>query len=271
MLLAGMLVLLIAGCGSIGGGDSPTAVPTATVWPTVNDAAEASSPQASPPWQMNEPTSASSPVVATTEAPASPAASLPVEDRSSPASVVELETVPATAVSTAAAPVATPEAPAVATPQPVTATEPTTATTANPSSASVEQQANPETGDGTSGAPAVSDLPARTPSSASPATPIANPVASPGAAVIVTSCTPTDVPAFTGSSASFITTADVNIRVGPGTDCDLAADILSQGTLLTVTSGQVIRDGQPGTTWVRVDVDGLEGWVSTEFLEPDGE
>jgi len=63
----------------------------------------------------------------------------------------------------------------------------------------------------------------------------------------------------------------VNIRVGPGTDCDPAADILPQGTLLTVTSGEVTREGQPDATWVRVEVEGLEGWVSTQFLEPDGE
>ncbi|MGN6033349.1 MAG: SH3 domain-containing protein, partial [Thermomicrobiales bacterium] len=203
--------------------------------------------------------------------PATPAASLPVEQRSSPASVVELETVPATVVGTAVAPVATPDAPAVATPQPVAATEPPAETTPNPSSAPVEQQANPETGDGTSGPPAVSDLPARTPASGTAATPASSPAAGPGAAVIVTNCAPSDVPAFGGSNASFITTADVNIRVGPGTDCDPAADILPQGTLLTVTSGPVIRDGEPGTTWVRVDVDGLEGWVSTEFLVSDGE
>lgn len=271
VLLAGMLVLLVAGCGSIGGGDDPTQVPTATVWPTVNDAAEASSPQASPPWQMVEPTAASSPEAETTVAVAStatPETSLPVEARTSPETDV-----------TASAPLSTPETtvsvsaastPATSPVETTEAAQPTAEATTQAADTAVVQQANPETGDGTSGAPAVSDLPARTPSAATPgATPQASPGASGGS--VVTSCEPASVPAFTGTNASFITTSDVNIRIGPGTDCDTAADILPQGTLLTVTSGEVQRDGQTGTTWVRVDVDGLEGWVSTEFLEPDGE
>lgn len=267
VLLAGMLVLLIAGCGAIGGDDEPTPAPTATVWPTVNDAADAPSPEASPPWQMVEPTAASTPDAGSPSAsPAAPEASLPVEAPPSPAVTETLA--PAASSGTASTVVA--GTPAAATPEPPSATSAAAEATTAVAGASVEQQANPETGDGTSGAPAVSDLPVRT---LPPATPGANatPAASPGALGLVTSCEPSTVPAFAGANASFITTSDVNIRVGPGTDCDPAADILPQGTLLTVTSGEVTREGQPDATWVRVEVEGLEGWVSTQFLEPDGE
>ncbi|MGC4106007.1 MAG: SH3 domain-containing protein [Thermomicrobiales bacterium] len=276
-----MLVLLIAGCGSIGGSNDPTPAPTATVWPTVNDAAEATSPEASPPWQMIEPTAtdtAASPTVVqtspiATESHGTPVATLPVEASSSPMSTEVIATMPPEAVGTPEVTLEGAGTPVGATPQPPTAEVATIASTVPTSDQPVVQQANAETGDGTSGPPAVADLPARTPTSAGPATPAGSPVASPqvGARVLVTSCSPQEVPAFTGSDASYITTSDVNIRIGPGTDCDPAADILPQGTLLTVTSGEVVRDGDTGTTWVRVDVDGLEGWVSVEYIQPAGE
>ncbi|MGC4191925.1 MAG: SH3 domain-containing protein [Thermomicrobiales bacterium] len=275
MLAAGMLVLLIAGCGSTGGDKNSDQTPTATIWPTVNDAVEATSPEASPPWQMIEPTEqASTPNAPTaTDVAATPAATPSVGTASSPTSAVAVTTVPApTATETLAAstPRAVTSAPSIATPQPATTAVPTAASSADVTSGPVVQEANPETGDGTSGPPAIADLPPRTPAAS---TPVASPAASPaaGARVLVTSCSPADVPPFTGATSSFITTSDVNIRIGPGTDCDPAADPLAQGTLLTVTSGEVVRDGQDGTTWVRVEVDGLEGWVSTEYITPDNE
>jgi len=261
MLVAGMLVLLVTGCGTSGGETSaPTA--TATLWPTVNDAAEAVSPEASPPWQMagGTPAPTRSPEATIPEAHSG----TPVASPATTASATPAAGIPVEAPASGASPVST-QAPAVA--SPTTPPEAMEAPTQAADSLPVEQPADAETGDGTSG-PQPASIPA---GNVVLATPGATPLASPGAAVVVTSCSPDSVPAFPGASSSFITTSDVNIRIGPGTDCDLAADILSQGTLLTVTSGPVMRDGQTGTTWVRVEVDGIEGWVATEFLAPDGQ
>ena len=273
LLIAGTLVLLLVGCGSIGSNDDAAPTPTATVWPTVNDAVEASSPEASPPWQMTagSPTAPVSTVPGTAATPAT-TATLPVEAASSsPESVVPGESTPKAESSVPASPagISTTPSPTETSGSGVTTVEsgPTLVpTTEVGAGLPADQAANTETGDGTSGPSAVTDLPAR-----SSSTPVSSPVASPasGARVIVTNCSPADVPAFGDASSSFITTSDVNIRVGPGTDCDLAADILPQGTLLTITSGDVTRDGESGVTWVRVDVDGLEGWISTEFIAPD--
>lgn len=297
MLLAGMTVLLIAGCGSIGSDNKPAPTATATVWPTVGASIDASTPEASPPWQMaSTPESAPSATAAVASADAKPAgapsatAAVASAD-STPAgagastpstpegSVVVVATVPVPGTpDSTGTPVATSggAASASASPQaettrnPTAPAEPTAATVVIPSTP-VVQAANPETGDGTSGPPAVADLGARTPLPAnSRSTPGASPQASPGARVIVTSCDPAQVPPVVGDT-SYITTSDVNIRIGPGTDCDLAADILPQGTLLTLTSGEIVRDGENGTTWVRVDTNGVSGWVSTEFITPDGQ
>ncbi|MGB3329977.1 MAG: hypothetical protein WBA46_13530 [Thermomicrobiales bacterium] len=280
MLLAGMTVLLIAGCGSIGSDNKPAPTATATVWPTVGSSIDAASPEASPPWQMaSTPESAPSATAAVASADATPAGAGASTPSTPEGSVVVVATVPVPGTpDSTGTPVATSggAASASASPQaettrnPTAPAEPTAATVVIPSTP-VVQAANPETGDGTSGPPAVADLGARTPLPAdSRSTPGASPQASPGARVIVTSCDPAQVPPVVGDT-SYITTSDVNIRIGPGTDCDLAADILPQGTLLTLTSGEVVRDGQNGTTWVRVDTNGISGWVSTEFITPDGQ
>lgn len=87
----------------------------------------------------------------------------------------------------------------------------------------------------------------------------------------VDSCTPSEVPGFGDARDAFVVVENLYFRTGPGTDCDLIGDnVLEAGTALTVTSETVIREGQ-NTEWVRVDVDGQEGWVAAEFIEPQPE
>lgn len=90
-------------------------------------------------------------------------------------------------------------------------------------------------------------------------------------AVTVTSCEPENVPEFTGGSDAFVVVENVNFRSGPGTDCSLVGeDVLESGLEITVTSDPVVREGDD-SEWVRVEVGGEEGWVATEFIEPDQE
>jgi hypothetical protein len=56
----------------------------------------------------------------------------------------------------------------------------------------------------------------------------------------------------------------VNLRSAPGADCDVLVT-LAAGTPLQVESGPV-RSGD--FLWVKVTVEGTEGWVAEEFLEP---
>lgn len=58
----------------------------------------------------------------------------------------------------------------------------------------------------------------------------------------------------------------VNLRAGPGTDCD-AVSILGAGTEGSVIGGSV--EDASGTAWVKVRIDdtGEEGWVSAAYLE----
>lgn len=252
ILTAGMVVLLITGCSTGGGGgnnDEPT--PTATVWPTAEESVNApASPNAVEPWQMSGSATAVAPTVPAGNA--TPGASLPNANHQS---------TPAAQRPVSEANNATPEtgqtSPVAASTATQGAPQATSAT-----NAPVVHQANPETGDGTGGhANSLSGTPQ--------ASPGASPAASPGAPTVATSCDFPDAPAFTGSDPSYITTSEVNIRIGPGTDCDPAADILAQGTLLQVTSDPVTREGQGDTTWVRVTVDGIEGWVATDFIVHD--
>lgn len=97
---------------------------------------------------------------------------------------------------------------------------------------------------------------------------MATPSAStPVAALTVTSCEPNEVPQFTGTKPDYVVKEDVNFRVGPGSDCDVIGDPLSQGVRLTVISDPVVREGDPAR-WVKVNVDGQIGWVALEFIEP---
>lgn len=90
-------------------------------------------------------------------------------------------------------------------------------------------------------------------------------------AALVDSCTPAEVPNFAGGSDDFVVVENLFFRTGPGTDCELIEDsALQAGTELMVTSDTVVREGQ-NTEWVRVNVDGQEGWVAAEFIEPQAE
>lgn len=85
----------------------------------------------------------------------------------------------------------------------------------------------------------------------------------------VDSCEPSDVPDFSGAEVTFVVATNLNFRAGPGSDCDPLGDaLLETGTQLTATSDPVIREGE-GTEWIRVDVDGQQGWVATEFIDPE--
>lgn len=115
-------------------------------------------------------------------------------------------------------------------------------------------------GDGTTGA---------TPSADDPSNEDASPEeVTTAEAVTVDSCEPDDVPDFTGDSAEFLVVENLNFRTGPGSDCDLIGDsVLESGAEIVVTSDPVLRDGEE-TEWVRVEVEGEEGWVAAEFIEP---
>jgi N-acetylmuramoyl-L-alanine amidase len=60
-----------------------------------------------------------------------------------------------------------------------------------------------------------------------------------------------------------VTTDQLNIRKGPGTEYDLAAPPLRKGTVLHILG--------KGARWTKVEVVGqgdLEGWVSNKYIEP---
>lgn len=119
-------------------------------------------------------------------------------------------------------------------------------------------------GDGTTGSGPSGDE-ATSPEDASPDADVTDESAS------VDSCEPEEVPEFTGDTDRFIVVANLNFRTGPGVDCDPIGDsLLESGTELTVTSDPVIRDGED-TEWVRVELEGQEGWVAVEFIEPQAE
>lgn len=89
-----------------------------------------------------------------------------------------------------------------------------------------------------------------------------------GAETTVTSCD--DVaPALEGGTETWITNSDVNFRDGPGTDCDpILAEPLGEGAVVEVLSEPVVREGDDENLWVAVSVDGTDGWLATEFIDP---
>lgn len=96
-------------------------------------------------------------------------------------------------------------------------------------------------------------------------TPVAGPTE---AETTVTSCDDVAPPLEDGP-ASYVTTSDVNFRNGPGTDCDPIFDEpLGEGAIVEVLSEPVVREGDDEYLWVAVSVDGTEGWIATEFIEP---
>jgi hypothetical protein len=113
-------------------------------------------------------------------------------------------------------------------------------------------------GDGTGGPMAVAGV-VGTPSAA--ATPVT------GAAVTVTSCDVPEYPPYTGDNPTQLTTSDVNFRAGPGTDCAPIGEPIGAGVPVEVLSDPVVREGEE-FTWVAVSLDGEQGWLATDFLEP---
>ena len=118
--------------------------------------------------------------------------------------------------------------------------------------------------------------PKATPATGAPAkaSPAASPVASPGAtpasseSPVVTSCSPANIPPFTGSSPNYtVSEQGLNFRAGPGTDCATLGDPLDSGTAVTVLSDPVTRKGET-TQWVEVQINGQDGWVAADFIQP---
>jgi uncharacterized protein YraI len=84
----------------------------------------------------------------------------------------------------------------------------------------------------------------------------------------VTSCDPEIVPAIALESTAFTTVSDVNIRIGPGADCDaLAISPIGAFLPVTVIGGPVQREGED-LVWVQVEAAGETGWIVTDALEP---
>ena len=98
--------------------------------------------------------------------------------------------------------------------------------------------------------------------------PSATPQASPIAQLSISGCEVPDVPAFLGDDASFVLTADVNFRSGPGVDCDpLLDEPLGEGQTVEVIGGPVTQTVDD-SEWVQIEIDGEPGWITTEFIEP---
>ncbi len=152
-------------------------------------------------------------------------------------------------------------------------------------------RAQSESGGSPISGPEMSGTPASAPPSASPApnvrtsgdaTPVTEPAsgATPGAPADATpqaekipdttveDCDPEEIPPFEGDDPNYVTTVDVNFRVGPGQDCDRIGDApLGQGREVVVLSEPVTRDDDD-QEWVQVEVDGETGWVAADFIEP---
>jgi uncharacterized protein YraI len=74
-----------------------------------------------------------------------------------------------------------------------------------------------------------------------------------------------------GGDAPYVTISEVNFREGPGADCDTLQDVpLASGTELTVTGAPMVREGEEEFVWIRVEVDGEEGWLVIDALQPAG-
>lgn len=97
----------------------------------------------------------------------------------------------------------------------------------------------------------------------------ATPMASPAVATLtVQGCEVPDVPTFSGETPEQVLTAEVNFRSGPGVECDPLLDApLGEGQAVTVIGGPVTQ-GTDDSEWVQIEVDGQQGWITTEFVEP---
>lgn len=122
-------------------------------------------------------------------------------------------------------------------------------------------------GDGTGGAVTIPEDVGVDSESSADASPVASPV---GAETTVDSCTVTSYPAFTGAEVEQLTMTESALRAGPGTDCDPLSGAVLAGTQVEVLSDPVQREGDDQTTWLAVSIDGNEGWLAANNLEPAG-
>lgn len=84
--------------------------------------------------------------------------------------------------------------------------------------------------------------------------------------VVVAGCEePDPLPDRTGRQNRIVAEEGLRLRSGPGTSCDEILS-LSLETPVRVLSGVVEAEGDDNE-WVKVDIDGTEGWVAVEFLE----
>ena len=119
-------------------------------------------------------------------------------------------------------------------------------------------------GDGTGG----SGMPAEQDSSESESDTAATPSASPVAQLSIAGCEVPDVPGFLGDNPTFVLIEDVNFRTGPGVECDLALDEpIGVGQTIEVIGGPVTQ-ADDDSEWVQIEINGVPGWISIEFIEP---
>lgn len=100
-------------------------------------------------------------------------------------------------------------------------------------------------------------------------------VASPEASTVsvdstVDSCSVSVYEAYTGADAVQMTTVDLDLLAGPGSDCDVLDGPIPAGTQIEVLSDPVERTSDDQLTWLAVSIDGAEGWLASENLEPVG-
>lgn len=81
---------------------------------------------------------------------------------------------------------------------------------------------------------------------------------------VASDCNPPD-PLPSASASTLVVTDDaVNLHSGPGTSCEVLQQ-LDKDTQVTALSGPVKAGDY---TWIKVDVDGTDGWMATEFAKP---
>ena len=83
--------------------------------------------------------------------------------------------------------------------------------------------------------------------------------------VVVADCEEPDLlPERTGRQNQLVAEEGLRLRAGPGTSCDEILS-LSLDTPVRVVSG-VVRSENDDNDWVKVELEGEEGWVAVEFL-----
>ncbi len=78
---------------------------------------------------------------------------------------------------------------------------------------------------------------------------------------------PASLPRPVSSDLGATTQDGVNLRQGPGTNCDVLA-VLPLGTSVIARSGAVRANGR---SWLLFEANGTEGWVAAEFVGPAAE